>query len=326
MLRKGLLVLSESPLAKRVVTGTRLTRSVSRRFVPGESHEALLEAAREANRQGLRVTANYLGEHVVDRPTATAAADAYLELIEGIEREELQAGVSLKFTQMGQGIDADFLRENLGRVLDRATRSGTFVRFDMEDSARTQVTLDAFEALWSEGRRDIGVVLQAYLHRTARDVERMIELGASVRLCKGAYDEPAAVAYKDMDRIRQNFEELMHRLLSEGTRPAIATHDEYLIDATRERAARENVAPDRFEFQLLYGVRRDLQEELVADGYHVRVYIPFGEMWYPYLMRRLAERPENVLFMVGSVVRESPLGFLWPGGRRRDGRDPNGAA
>jgi proline dehydrogenase len=324
MLRKGLLVLSDSPTAKKLLTGTPLTRSMSRRFVPGEDVESLVEATRAANARGLEATANYLGEYVEDRPTAVAAADMYIRTLDRIREEGLAANVSLKFTQMGQGIDDGFLRENLGRVLESAREGGIFIRFDMESSAYTQRTLDAFQALWDEGWRDIGVVLQAYLHRTAGDVRRMIDLGARVRLCKGAYEEPPQVAYKDMSRIRANFEELMRWLLAEGNYPAIATHDETLIEATRSYAAQEGIDPDRFEFQLLYGVRRDLQDELVRDGYNVRVYIPFGEMWYPYLMRRLAERPENVAFMVGSVIRESPLGFLWP--RARKARDGDGRA
>lgn len=319
ILRKGLTVLGDSSLARRLVTGTRITRALSQRFVPGESVSSAVEAAREANAQGLKVTVNYLGEYVRDRATARAAADTYLELLERIEAQELDANVSLKLTQMGQYIDAGFFRENLGRVLERARAAGTFVRFDMESSDLAQPTLDAFEELWAEGWRNTGVVLQAYLYRTAEDVRRMIDLGARVRLCKGAYAEPPEVAYQEMPRIRAHFEELARWLLERGNYPAIATHDELLIDAVRTHADREGIDRGRFEFQLLHGVRRDLQQALVRDGYTVRVYIPFGEMWYPYLMRRMAERPENLWFMVGSVVRESPLGAFLPGGNRKGG-------
>ena len=327
MLRKGILVLSDSPTAKRMVTGTRLARSMSQRFVPGETVDSVIGATRAANAEGLKVTANYLGEFVKDRETAAGAANTYLEVLERIRTEELDANVSLKFTQMGQNIDQGFLRENLGRVLTEAAEAETFIRFDMESSNLTQRTLDAFEDLWAEGWREIGVVLQAYLHRTEEDVRRMIQLGARVRLCKGAYDEPAAIAYKEMDRIRQNLVTLAQPLLAEGNYPAIASHDPLVIDAVREFAQKEGIGPERFEFQLLYGVRRDLQQELVQDGHNVRVYIPFGEMWYPYLMRRLAERPENLFFMVGSVIRESPLRFLLPHKRAKQPKsDPDGAS
>lgn len=320
MIRRSLLFLSQSPTARKVLTGTPLTRPMSRRFVAGEKTDELLAAVQEVNEQGLSATANYLGEAVTDRESARSAADTYLELMDAIHRDELDAGVSLKFTQMGQDIDQGFLRENLGRLLERGRDTDVFIRFDMESSDYTQQTLDAFETLWEEGWRKIGVVLQAYLKRTAGDVRRMIDLGAPVRLCKGAYAEPAELAFQDMDRIRENFIELMRPLLSEGHEPAIATHDPILIDAARKHTAAEGIAPERFEFQLLYGVRRDLQQELLDEGYRVRVYIPFGEMWYPYLMRRLAERPENMLFMVGSVVKESPLGALWSRSPQRDGR------
>ena len=178
------------------------------------------------------------------------------------------------------------------------------MRFDMESSAYTQRTLDAFETLWADGWREIGVVLQSYLHRTAGDVERMIELGARVRLCKGAYAEPAEVAYQERDEVDDRFVELMKRLLKDGNYPGIATHDEKMIKATIEFAGSEGIAPSGFEFQMLYGVRRDLQRRLVRDGYNMRVYVPFGHAWYPYLMRRLAERPANVLFMASSVIKE----------------------
>lgn len=312
MLRRGLLFLSESKGAKKVLTGTPFTRPMSRRFVAGETVDELVDAVRAVNAEELKATANYLGEAVTDRESARAAADTYLRVLDRIDAGGLDANVSLKFTQMGQNIDELFLRENLGRVLERARETDTFIRFDMEGSDYTQQTLDAFEALWNEGWQNAGVVLQAYLKRTAGDVRRMIELGARVRICKGAYAEPPELAFQDMERIRANFIELTKWLLSDGHYPAIATHDPILIEAAREYADTNGIGPERFEFQLLYGVRRDLQQQLLDDGYTVRVYIPFGEMWYPYLMRRLAERPENMLFMVGSVIRESPLGRLLP--------------
>jgi proline dehydrogenase len=290
---------------------------MARRFVPGETVDELVEAIVEANRAGLAATANYLGESVHDEPSAEKAADAYLRLLDAIYQRQLRAGISVKFTQLGQDISDAFLARNLGRVLERARETRTFIRFDMEGSDYTQRTLDAFERLWEEGWRDIGVVLQSYMKRSAGDVVRMNELGAQVRLCKGAYAEPPSVAYQTHEEVDGNFVELMKMLLDGGHRPGIATHDDAMIQATVDYAVARGVKPSRFEFQMLHGVRRDLQEKLVRDGWNVRVYVPFGEQWYPYLMRRLAERPANVLFLAGSVVQESPLGFLWPSRTRR---------
>ncbi len=317
MLREGLIYLSHSGPAKAVVTRTPL-RGMSRRFVPGETVDDLVRAVKSANADGLSATGNFLGESVHDEANARLAADVYLEILDRIAAEGLDCNVSMKFTALGQDISEAFLAENLGRVLDKADGQGNFLRFDMESSEYTQRTLDAFEKLWSEGRRNIGVVLQSYLKRTAGDVARMNELGARVRLCKGAYDEPASVAFRDRAEVDRSYVELMQALLADGNFPGIATHDPKMIDATIDFHQKEGIAKDSFEFQMLHGVRRDLQQQLVADGYGMRVYVPFGSHWYPYLMRRLAERPANVLFMVGSVVKESPLGFLWPG--RKDGR------
>lgn len=318
MLREGLIFLSQSKTAKAVVTKTPL-RGMSRRFVPGESVDDLVRAIREANAEGMTATGNFLGESVHDEANARLAADASFEILERLQAEKIEANISLKFTSLGQDISDEFLAENLNRLLQRAKASDGFVRFDMESSEYTQRTLDAFEKIWSEGWRNIGVVLQSYLKRSAGDVARMNELGARVRLCKGAYNEPAEVAFKERAQVDRSFVELTQMLLSEGTYPAIATHHEAMIDAIVAFHQKEGFAMDRFEFQMLHGVRRDLQRQLVKDGYRVRVYIPFGSHWYPYLMRRLAERPANMLFMAGSVVKESPLGFLWPGSGK-DGR------
>jgi proline dehydrogenase len=319
MLREGLIYLSKSKAAKAVVTKTPL-RGMSRRFVPGESVDDLIAAIRAANDEGLGGIANFLGESVHDEANARLAADVYFEILDTVAKEGLKAYVSLKFTQLGQDISEEFLAENLGRILERAKDDGLFVRFDMESSEYTQRTLDAFENVWADGWRNIGIVLQSYLKRSAGDVARMNELGARVRLCKGAYDEPASVAFKAKKDVDANFVELMKMLLAEGDYPAIATHHEAMIDATVDFHQKEGIGKDTFEFQMLHGVRRDLQKQLMADGYNVTVYVPFGSHWYPYLMRRLAERPANMLFMAGSVVKESPLGFLWPKGK--GGRKP----
>jgi proline dehydrogenase len=314
MLREGLIFLSHSNAAKAVVTKTPL-RGLSRRFVPGESVDDLVRAIKDANAEGLTATGNFLGESVHDEANARRAADEYFAILERLEAEKLEANISLKFTALGQDISEAFLAENLSRILARTKAADGFIRFDMESSEYTQRTLDAFEKVWSEGWRNIGVVLQSYLKRTAGDVARMNELGARVRLCKGAYNEPPEVAFKAKAAVDESFVELMRMLLSEGNYPAIATHHEAMLDATVGYHQKEGIGKETFEFQMLHGVRRDLQSQLVKDGFNVRVYIPFGSHWYPYLMRRLAERPANMLFMAGSVVQESPLGFLWPGGR-----------
>jgi proline dehydrogenase len=321
MLREALIHLGESTTAKSVVTNTPL-RGMARRFVPGERVEDLIRAVRAANAEGLTATGNFLGESVHDEPNARLAADVYLDVLDRIEQEGLDANVSLKFTQLGQDISDRFLAENLGRVLEKARSSDSFIRFDMESSEYVQRTLDAFVALWEEGWRNIGVVLLSYLKRSVGDVAHMNRLGARVRLCKGAYAEPPDAAFQEKRDVDGSFVELMRMLLTEGTYPGIATHDERMLDATVDFAQREGIPADSFEFQMLHGVRRALQRQLVADGWRMRVYVPFGSHWYPYLMRRLAERPANMLFMAGSVVKESPFGFLWPGDKERvDGED-----
>ena len=215
-------------------------------------------------------------------------------------------------TQVGLEIGKEFFKDNLRQLLDKAKEAGVFIRWDMESSQWTQATLDPFEELWAEGYRNMGTVLQSYLFRTMDDAKRMNELGVRVRLCKGAYAEPPEVAFQEKTEVDQNYVDVAKALMKDGNYPALATHDDEIIDTLKRFAADEGIGKDRFEFQMLHGVRRDLQQALRSEGYNVRVYVPFGISWYPYLMRRLAERPANMLFFVGSVVRESPLGFLWP--------------
>jgi proline dehydrogenase len=310
MLRDFLIMLSENPLARRFTMHAPGARSMARRFVAGESVEEGIAAARALNRAGMSVTLDYLGESVSDREHARAAADVYLRVIDRIATEQLDANVSLKLTQMGQDIDEGFLHENVLRVFERAREHDMFVRLDMESSEYTQRTLDFFERIWGEGFTNVGVVLQSYLRRSEQDVRRANALGARVRLCKGAYVEPPEVAFQQKEQVDASFVALMKLLLAEGTYPGIATHDEAMIRATREFAAAGGIPPDAFEFQMLYGVRRDLQEQLIRAGYRMRVYVPFGEAWYPYLMRRMAERPANMFFIVKAVLRESPFGFM----------------
>lgn len=316
MLRNGIRMLAGSRTARAVVTRTPL-RAMSRRFVPGETVDDLMRAVRQAHAAGLRMTSNYLGESVREPAQALRAADVYTNVLGRLAAEGIEPNVSIKLTQLGQDISFATLEANLAGVRERAEATRAFVRFDMESSAYTTRTLDTVVLLHEEGWTDTGVVLQASLRRTPDDVARMNALGIRVRLCKGAYLEPERVAYQDKDDVDRAFAELTRLLLAGGNHPAIATHDERMIDVALDFAARERIGPDAFEFQMLHGVRRDLQRRLAAQGWRVRVYIPFGEQWYPYLMRRLAERPANVLFLAGSVVRESPLGFLWPDRRKR---------
>ncbi|MFH1764873.1 MAG: proline dehydrogenase family protein [Gemmatimonadota bacterium] len=311
MLRKVLIFLSESTAVKAVVTKTPLRR-MSSRFVPGERVEDFLRAAQEANAIELTVTGNYLGEAEHDERTAKAAVAVYLEILDGLVAQDLKGNISVKPTQVGLEIGKEFFKQNLRQIMDRAKAHNIFIRWDMESSEWTQATLDPFEELWAEGYRNMGTVLQSYLRRTMDDALRMNELGARVRLCKGAYAEPPEVAFQDKRKVDQNYVEVAKALLRDGNYPALATHDDEIIDTLIGFVRKEGIRPDRFEFQMLHGVRRDLQQELRKDGYNVRVYVPFGESWYPYLMRRLAERPANMLFFAGSVIQESPLGFLWP--------------
>ncbi len=315
MLRWGLRALADSGIARELIPRVPITRTMSRRFVAGESLDDFVGAAREARGQGLDVTGNYLGEAVADPGRAGAAAREYVRLLDRLGDEGLDVNVSVKPSQMGMDISGSVLLQNVGALLAKARQASAFVRFDMESSAYTDRTLDLVRTLWDQGHRRIGVVLQACLRRTARDLEDLLGMGISVRLCKGAYVEPPEIAFRGGARVRKSFCELMATLLREGREPAIATHDEALIRDGLDFARTNGIAPARFELQLLYGVRRDLQKELVRRGHRVRVYIPFGVNWYPYLMRRLSESPENVLFLAGSMIKESPLGALFPGTR-----------
>lgn len=311
MLRDALIMLSQSTTARSFVRNAPGARTMARRFVAGETVEDGINACRELNRLGMSVTLDYLGESVNNRDEARHAADVYIQTIDRLATEKINGNVSLKLTQMGQDIDELFLRENIGRVLDRAKQHDMFVRFDMEGSEYTEKTLRFFRSLWGEGYRNIGVVIQSYLRRSTGDIEQLNADKVRVRLCKGAYKEPESVAYQDKREVDASFVRLMQMLLEHGNYPGIATHDEAMIQATRQFAKQRDIDSARYEFQMLYGVRRDLQQMLVNNGYRMRVYVPFGEAWYPYLMRRMAERPANMFFIVNAVMRESPFGRFW---------------
>jgi len=306
VLRAGLLWLSEQPRIFRFVRRNGLARRFAARFVAGESPDDAVAASRELKAAGITATVDLLGEAVADPAEARAARDTYVDLLDRMRAAGLDANVSVKLTQMGLAIDEGLCRDNVRAIIARARAHGSFVRIDMEQSAYTEATLRLFtKTLQPEFGNTVGVVLQSCLRRTAHDVEDMIALGARVRLCKGAYKEPATVALPAKRDVDANYAACMERLLERGNYPAIATHDDRLIGRAVGFARVRGLAPDRFEFQMLYGVRRDLQRRLRGDGYRVRAYVPFGTHWYPYLMRRLAERPANVAFLVGGVLKES---------------------
>ncbi len=275
----------------------------ARRFIAGERVADALSAARALAGRGIGCTLNHLGEAVTAPPAARVAAEAYARVVEDAREAGLACQISVKLTQLGLGVDADACETNLRRVLD-AAGDASFVRIDMEQSAWVDPTLDLFERVWRDGHRNVGVVLQAYLYRTVDDLARVNALGARVRLCKGAYQEPPSVAHPRKAEVNASFVRLMHALLEDGVDPAFATHDPDMIAATRARARALGLAPDRFEFQMLFGVRRDLQARLVDQGHRVRVYVPFGSEWFPYFMRRLGERPANVQFVLRSLFHE----------------------
>ena len=287
----------------RLATGFPLTRPMVRRFVAGERLDDALAALERLRQRGMRWTVDVLGESVSSVETAVAAADSYLQTLDALAARGLEANVSLKPTQMGLDIDPALCRRNIARVVDRAAEIGAFVRVDMEDHTKTDATLEIVRGL-HEGYPDIGAVIQSYLRRSADDVEQLIAERIRVRLCKGAYDEPASVAFTSRAEVDESFVRLMERLLLDGRYPALATHDEQLIVRAIDFAETNGIAADRFEFQMLYGVRRDLQDWLVEQGWTVRVYVPYGAQWYPYFMRRLAERPANVLFVLRTLLSE----------------------
>ncbi len=280
------------------------------RFVAGESLDDAVPVVRDLNRQGIRASLDHLGENTTDRETARAAADAYKEALQTIVAHGLDANISVKLTAMGLDIADSVAEENLRAVLEQARGHDIFVRTDMEASEYTARTLEIGEHMRAAGYANVGPVIQAYLYRSEADVERLARDGVRVRLCKGAYDEAPNVAFRRKRDTDRNFVRLMETLLEQGAYPGIATHDEEIIAHARRFARRKGIASERFEFQMLYGIRRDLQEGLVADGYNVRVYIPYGVSWYPYLVRRLAERPANLAFVLGSMAKDSrdPVG------------------
>lgn len=301
-MRALLLKLSASPRMARWVTRNPLSRRMSRRFVAGETLDEAIAAARALNQAGLTVSLDHLGENVSTEEAARRARDAYVEIFDRIAAEKIDGNVSLKLTQLGLGFSEDLCRELLASIVARADALGNFLRIDMEGSAYTEKTIVLCKQMRARSE-NVGTVIQAYLYRSEQDVRELLVAGCRIRLCKGAYKEPPAIAFQKKSEVDANFIKLMQILLPSGIYHGIATHDERMIAATIDFATRQGIGKDRFEFQMLYGIRSDLQRQLRRDGYRMRVYIPYGSDWFPYFMRRLAERPANLLFLLRHLFR-----------------------
>jgi proline dehydrogenase len=309
IMRQGLLWLSERQGIFNFVRRNGLARKFASRFVAGETIETGVQGAVDLAAKGITSSLDLLGESVTLDAEAVAARDQYLQMLDRMAAARVEVNVSVKLTQMGLDIGEELCADNMLRILDKAKALDGFVRLDMEGSDYTQRTLDFFrDRLYERYGAHCGVVIQSMLRRSERDIEDMIALRARVRLCKGAYLEPPSVAFPDKADVDRNYVKLMQRLLAAGNYPGLATHDEAIIGQAREFAGRERIGTDRYEFQMLYGVRRDLQTRLRRAGHNMRVYIPFGTQWYPYLMRRLAERPANIAFVLGNMLKESVPG------------------
>ncbi len=295
MLRQTLLFLSDREDFKNVLMKMPFSRQAAGRFVAGETSAEALAAARALNDAGFRVTLDLLGESVNKPEEAEVATAAYRTSLNEIEESEAVSTISLKLTQLGLDIDEDFCFRNILGIVQYAEQLGTFVRIDMESSEHTDRTLRIFHKVFAE-HSNVGIVVQSYLRRSEADIKELVRVGAPVRLCKGAYQEPASVAFQQKTEVDASFIRLMRLLLDGGAQTAIASHDERMIDATLEHVARNGISDDAFELQMLYGVRRDYQRQLVANGLGMRIYVPYGSQWYSYLMRRMAERPANLLF------------------------------
>lgn len=308
-LRLVLIYFSHSSWARELVSGLPLARRVARRFVAGESIEEAMAATQALNARGMMVTLDYLGESVTDEEIAAAARDEILRLLDRIDATGVDANVSVKLSQLGLRIQRELALENLRQILSRAQDYGNKIRIDMEESELVDVTLEMYRTLRDDmGFQNVGVVIQSYLYRSERDVSKLIEEGAWVRLCKGAYAEPPDIAFPNKADTDANYVKLSQMMLSKEAREngvylGIATHDEKMIQAALDYAEREGISPAEYEFQMLYGIRRDLQENLVAQGYRVRTYVPYGTAWYPYFVRRLAERPANLWFFISNFLK-----------------------
>src|SRR6266404_125432 len=300
--KSAFLYLSQSERFKKFLTRFRSFNNVTRRFVAGEALADAVEAIRQLNRRGISASFDHLGESITSEVETRKEVNEYVRVLDSIHESGLDSNVSVKLTQLGLDVSQDLCYANTRTIVEAALRYNNFVRIDMEDSTKTDATLQVFKRLRAEFE-NVGIVIQAYLFRSEKDTEELLELGARIRLCKGAYKEPPSVAFPRKADVDANYIKLTKILLSSSAYHGIATHDESMIAATIQFARERNISPDKFEFQMLYGIRRDLQEKLVRDSYSMRVYVPYGRYWYPYFMRRLAERPANVWFVLRNMIR-----------------------
>jgi proline dehydrogenase len=302
--RNALLYLSRREGLKDFATRFRFFKKMTTRFIAGEDIEEAIAAIREINEKGSTASFDHLNESVDDASETEEEVREYLQILSRIDDTGIRSNVSIKLTQFGLGIDPELAYKNARRIVEDAARRGNFVRVDMEASQVTQATIDIFKRLRAEfGLNEVGIVLQSYLRRTYDDVQDLLKIPARIRICKGAYNEPPEVAFPDKKDVDENYVRVMKTLLSSGVYHGIATHDPKMIEATIEYAAREGIGKEAFEFQMLYGIRRDLQAQLARDGYNMRVYVPYGKHWYPYFMRRLAERPANIWFVMKNMFK-----------------------
>ena len=302
--RSALLWLSRQEGLKDFATNFRIFKKLTTRFIAGETIDEAVKFIRELNNEGCSATFDHLNESVGSAAEAAREVSEYLNILSQIEQTGINSNISIKLTQFGLGLDPELAYANAHKVVEDAHRRGIFVRVDMEGSEVTQVTIDIFKRLRAEfGLDDVGIVLQSYLRRTYKDAQELVKLPARIRICKGAYNEPAEVAFPDKRDVDDNYIRVMQLLLGSGIYHGIATHDPKMIEATTNFASRENISKDKFEFQMLFGIRRDLQRQLARDGYNLRVYVPYGKHWYPYFMRRLAERPANIWFVMKNMLK-----------------------
>ena len=302
--RDSLLWLSEREGLKDFATRFRFFKKLTTRFVAGDSIDEVIPFIRQLNSENCTASFDHLNESVGSAAEAEQEVTEYLNILAKIDESHIRSNVSIKLTQFGLGLDPELAYRNARRIVEDANRRGNFVRVDMEGSDVTQVTIDIFKRLRAEfGLNDVGIVLQSYLYRTYADAQELVKLPARIRICKGAYSEPPEVAFPDKKDVDANYIKVMQLLLGSGTYHGIATHDPKMIDATIDFVKREGIGKEKFEFQMLYGIRRDLQRQLARDGYNVRIYVPYGKHWYPYFMRRLAERPANVWFVLKNLAK-----------------------
>ena len=300
--RSALLYLARQEKLKDFAARFAAFRKITSRFIAGETIDDAVAAIRDLNARGCSASFDHLNESVSSVAETEAEVREYLDILAQIDESGINSNVSIKLTQFGLEIDPELTYRNARKVVEDATRRRNFARIDMEGSSVTQITIDVFKRLRSEfGLNDVGIVLQSYLYRTESDARELLKIPARIRLCKGAYDEPPEVAYADKKDVDDNYVRVMKLLLASGVYHGIATHDPRMIEATVDFAQKQGIGKEAFEFQMLYGIRRDLQEQLARDGHNMRVYVPYGKHWYPYFMRRLAERPANVWFVLKNL-------------------------